>query len=409
MKSLFTQSINLLKHRTIVTVLVFSLISACQTIPSLTSASSAPKLSHDTVSQNDASAHSNIPVIDFSQNKTLADILPNLSKKRVVFVGESHDQYHHHLSQLNIIQALYALNPELAIGLEFFQRPFQKFLDAYVKGEINEQTMLEKTEYFKRWKFDYRLYQPILKFAKEKNIPLIALNLPEEITKKVGREGLQSLSSQEQKSIPASIDRNVSGYRERIEAVFQQHPGMEKRNIQNFIDVQLLWDEGMAETAANYLQKNKTKQMVILAGSGHIIYGTGIPIRLERRIKSDTATIVHGDRVQVEKGIADYVLFPLQQSLPKKGLIGILLLPAERGMLVDSFSKTSKAKNSGMKKGDRIIAIDGRKIDTFPDIRLAIWNKLPGDSIEITVLRSTDKNKDQQITLEVELSTATAH
>jgi len=39
----------------------------------------------------------------------------------------------------------------------------------------------------------------------------------------------------------------------------------------------------MAERAADYLQRNPKRRMVVLAGSGHLMYGQGIPKRLLRR------------------------------------------------------------------------------------------------------------------------------
>ena len=385
-------------HRQIILpLMILATLSACQTLPQ---SNSLPRAQSEVTT---------IPAIASSQIQTLADILPALANKPVVFVGESHDQYHHHLSQLAVIKSLYAQNTSLAIGLEFFQRPFQSHLDAYLADEIDEQTMLEKTEYFNRWRFDYRLYQPILAFAKKYKIPLIALNLSKEITQKVGRKGLKALTAEERAQIPTSIDRDVAGYRERIEAVFKLHPSIKERSIENFIDVQLLWDEGMAETAANYLQQNPQKKLVILAGSGHINYRSGIPTRLERRIQQKTVTIVPGDSTAINPSMADFILFPQHQSLPKRGLIGVGLEPADQGMKIASFSKTSKAKKAGLKKEDRIIKIENQIINNFADIQLAIWNKVPGDSIKITVLRNTETANNRTIELDVELTGLISH
>ena len=48
-----------------------------------------------------------------------------LAQNRVVFVGEMHDRYDHHLNQLAVLQALHQKNPNIAIGVEWFQQPFQ--------------------------------------------------------------------------------------------------------------------------------------------------------------------------------------------------------------------------------------------------------------------------------------------
>jgi len=45
-----------------------------------------------------------------------------------------------------------------------------------------------------------------------------------------------------------------------------------------------LWDETMAEKIAEFVKANPDYQVVVLAGKGHIIYGYGIPSRVERRL-----------------------------------------------------------------------------------------------------------------------------
>ncbi|MBT8116234.1 MAG: ChaN family lipoprotein, partial [Gammaproteobacteria bacterium] len=93
------------------------------------------------------------PGVNLGTLSDLEGIIPGLADKRVVFVGETHTRYEHHLIQLEIIQRLHAIDPELAIGLEFFQQPFQEYLDRYVAGELSEQELLQGTEYYRRWRY----------------------------------------------------------------------------------------------------------------------------------------------------------------------------------------------------------------------------------------------------------------
>lgn len=324
-----------------------------------------------------------VPALDLRQTTDLASLTPALSKYRVIIVGESHDRYEHHLLQLDVIKAIHNSAPKIAIGMEMFQRPFQPVLDQYIKGEIDETTMLEQTEYFKRWRFDYRLYAPILRYAREHGIPLIALNISKDITDQISEDGLDSLSADLKNQLPKHIERNNAAYDARIGAVFAGHPGADKKDIQRFRDIQLIWDEGMAETAANYLSRHPASKMIILAGAGHVAYRDGIPNRLERRIKQRPASLLPADAAPLEPGIADYLLFPTMQELPKPGLIGVSLEPTENGMQVAGFSDQSAGKSAGIKKGDILVNIDGRKIQDMQDVQLAMWNKSIGDTVTI--------------------------
>ncbi len=380
----------------VVSVVLLILLSACQTLPE--KASPGPDTAN-TAGQVGAE----IPALKLDAHNTLAAILPALAKKRVVFVGETHDQYQHHQVQLAVIKGLYARHPDMAIGMEFFQQPFQPVLDAYIAAEIDEQTLLEKTEYFDRWRFDYRLYQPILQFARAHKIPLVALNLPKEITHKVGKSGLSVLTKEEMAQIPATLDRDMLAYRARIEAAYTAHPGSMKQDFEHFFEVQLLWDEGMAARAAKYLREHPAKNMVILAGVGHIEFGTGIPLRLQRQLDVEMATIVQGDHVDILPNTADYVLYPKPEQLPKPGLIGVMLGPAPQGMAVEAFAENSAAREAGLLKNDQIVQLNDRKIHQFGDIRLALWKRKPGEKVRVGILRDLPGKPAQRLNLEVEL------
>ena len=87
----------------------------------------------------------NLPVVKLDQTNPLAQTMEKIDGARVILVGETHMRWDHHLVQLEILKLLYQKSPKLAIGAEWFQRPYQKHLDAYVAGEISEQEMLYLT------------------------------------------------------------------------------------------------------------------------------------------------------------------------------------------------------------------------------------------------------------------------
>ena len=71
--------------------------------------------------------------------------------------------------------------------------------------------------------FDYNLYKPILDFAREEKVPLVALNIRREIVAKVSKSGLDSLSDEEKKEIPQQMDFSDNEYRDRLMKVFKMH------------------------------------------------------------------------------------------------------------------------------------------------------------------------------------------
>lgn len=317
-------------------------------------------------------------VLDF------ASLVDGLAETRLVFVGESHDRLEHHLNQLEIICRLHARNENWAVGLEFFQWPSQIHLDDFVAGNIDEPTMLRETEYFERWGYDYRLYQPIMNFAREHGISLVALNVPAEISKRVGRGGVAGLSEGERASLPAGLDRVDEDYRQRIEAIFEEHPQSAQGDLENFIQVQLLWDEGMAERAAEYLAEGNERRMIVLAGSGHALR-SGIPERVARRLSATAAIVLQGAYGDAHFEEGDFRLVSDRVDLPEVGLLGVMLETEDGRVSVAAFGENSAAKSAGIEKGDRILRLDGAAVRGLADIKLSLLHKRPGDKVTVVV------------------------
>jgi uncharacterized iron-regulated protein len=331
-------------------------------------------------------------------------LIERLADKRVIFVGEQHDRYADHLNQAAIIEGLLAHGRSVAIGMEMFQQPYQPALDAYVAGEIDEAELLRRTQYFDRWRFDYRLYRPILRLARAHRIPVIALNLESELTRQVGDGGVASLSEADRARLP-EIDRSDADHRARLEAIFKHHPAEQQRDFEHFLEVQLLWDEGMAERAARYLTEHPERTLVVISGDGHIEYGQGIPKRLVRRVPVPMATLLNGQGRTPDQSAADFFLYPDPVELPPTGKLGVLLgqPAAEGGMTIDGFAEDSGAKTAGLQVGDRLVQVDGQPIASYADIRLALLDAEPNGKVEVEAIRSRRLGGDEQLTVEVEL------
>jgi uncharacterized iron-regulated protein len=322
-------------------------------------------------------------------------LVAKLAKERVVMIGEVHDRYDHHLNQLELVCRLHRRHADLAIGLEFFQQPFQDPLDAYLDLRIDTPEMLTRTEYYDRWHYDYRLYAPILEFARGRGIPLVALNAPEEISSKVAKEGIAGLSEAERAQFPAQLERDLPGYRERLQAVFDEHPEVQHMSFENFVEAQLIWDESMAERAARYLDAHPGRRLVVLAGDGHVIR-SGIPLRLGRRSGVEAVNLLQGEPRDIAPEGADYVLISKTIELPRVGKIGVMLDTSGDRLAVSGFSEDSAAKDIGILNEDRIVELDGKPIAGLADLKFALMDKRPGDMVSVKVERvGSDKTTSE--------------
>lgn len=385
----------------VATIFIFFTGNAVSAIPAAVNVS----FSGATHSANDSAAQpvTNLPVIKLGQTDPLAQTVDKIDGARVILVGETHTRYDHHLVQLEILKLLYQKSAKLAIGVEWFQQPFQKYLDAYIAGDIDEEEMLKQTGYFERWRYDYRLYRPIIQYAREHEIPVIALNASKELIKALSESGFDDLPAELKEQLPESYDFSDKAYEKRLREVFDLHPEYSGK-FEDFMRGQLTWDESMAERAAEYLHENPDTRMLVFAGSGHIANGSGIPNRIKRRIDVEQYSIlVSEDMLPVSEDSADFLVLSAVQSLDPVGLIGALLETQGKLLVIKGFSDDSAVKDAGLEKGAVIIGVDDEKVESFTDFKLAILDKKPGDSIQLHYIDNTEAGRKDRKTVKLEL------
>jgi uncharacterized iron-regulated protein len=196
--------------------------------------------------------------------------------------------------QLRIVHGLHQRDPKLAIGLEMVKRPFQAAIDRYLAGEIDEEQFLHEVEWDDRWGYPFFLYRPIFRYAKEKRIPVYALNAKDEVTRKVAREGMDALDETERASIP-DLDLSNEEHKAQVREAFEGHHAHEGNalDFDNFYAAQVIWDETMAYEVARVLRTpDPPNRIVVLAGGGHVRDGLGIPNRAAKRGATPHKTIL---------------------------------------------------------------------------------------------------------------------
>jgi uncharacterized iron-regulated protein len=233
-----------------------------------------------------------------------------VSKSRVIIVGETHESQAHHDLQLKIIRTLYEGGAPLAVGLEMFRAESQELLDKWWRwGMPTEQF---EALYRENWGMPWLLYREIFLYSRQKRIPLAGLNVPREIIAKVAREGYGSLTGAERKKLPPGITCTVDeAYRSFIRSTFTEHARASGRTFDHFCEAQMVWDTAMAIYALDYLEKNPGSRIVILAGSAHA-WKRAIPRQISTMRPDVTVSVILPDPdgkggLTVED--ADYLVF----------------------------------------------------------------------------------------------------
>ena len=228
------------------------------------------------------------------------------AEQRFVVVGEQHDRAWHHEVQARVFAAMLERreNP-VAVGMEMFQRPFQPALTAYASGDIDEAQMLEQTEYESRWGMDTSFYSPMWRAARDNGYPIVALNAPSELSKKIAKVGVEGLADDERAELP-QMDLENQVHRNYVRKAFEAHGmGMDDAKFERFYQAQVLWDETMARTAVDFMDSHPhVEAMMLIAGVAHADERFGIPPRIERRLAdADVLTLRPVTHDELAKGV----------------------------------------------------------------------------------------------------------
>ena len=315
---------------------------------------------------------------------TFARMIKDLSADRFVYVGESHDNMMMHDIQLRVIQALHAESPDIAVGLEMLPVETQPALDQWSQGMLSRDEFLRESRWYVHWSMNFGFYEKIFEFAKANWIPLYALNAPREIITKVRMGGRESLTEAEKAMVPP-LDLGLEDHRALIRAIFGESEiphemkggeGFDKM-FEGLYRAQVAWDEVMAVNAVRGAEALKTR-MIVIAGSGHMIYGLGINRRVYDRNRLPFGTVVAvtigpaEKELPVTRSLADYVFGIPEEKRPAFPTVGLALKKFEGldNLVIERPAIDGVAKGQDFVKGDVILSVDGRAFSDINALRM---------------------------------------
>lgn len=244
------------------------------------------------------------------ERTTLDAMVADLATVRAVYIGEYHGTEADHALESRIFEALHARDPSIALGMEMFDREKQPILDEYVAATIDEAEFLRRVAWTESWGIDFEHYRPLLAFARQNHIPVIALNAPKALTRKVAEHGLEGLSEEERAALPELV-LDDARHRAMIEGALSGHGPMGAARLERFYAAQVIWDETMAESVARALSaEGAPHRIVVVAGAMHVRSGLGIPSRAARRGVTEfriVLPVTRAPRDRQEEGLADYL------------------------------------------------------------------------------------------------------
>jgi uncharacterized iron-regulated protein len=208
-----------------------------------------------------------------------------LATAEVIFIGEYHSHSASHLLQAQLLNSLYNNNPNLVLSLEQFTRDKQSLVDAYLKNEIGEQTLLKQGDAWNNYTSDYR---PLVEFAKANTLPVIAANTPLSIVRCIAKEGadvINRFDAETRAWVADDVTSSSEQYLEKFAQAMGHHGGGKKTGPvtkTNSFYAQLSRDNTMAESIYRALKANPNSQVIHMNGAFHSDYGLGTVDALKR-------------------------------------------------------------------------------------------------------------------------------
>jgi uncharacterized iron-regulated protein len=339
--------------------------------------------------------------------------LKDLDATPVIFIGESHDQIEHHQVQVRMIQDLVAQGKDVVIGMEMFERSQQAALDRWSQGFLTEEEFLKEVDWDTTWAMDYELYKGILDAAKTHHLTVLGLNAPRDLVRRVATNGIRGLSSEDRKMLP-EIDLTDGEHRAYIAGIYKGHEKGSAKDFENFYEAQCLWDEGMADSLSEFLKSSRAegKTVLVFAGSGHIVFGFGIPNRFHRRNPIPYQSILlKGWREKMDgdlsftgasSPLANFLWItqpnPPEKKRPRIGVILKQQTEDQKGLRVEKVIPESPAEKAGLYPGDQLVSVEGKEITKIKDIHHALEQKGWGNDITFTIIR---EGMEKEITVKL--------
>ncbi len=330
---------------------------------------------------------------------SFGEMIKEMKDSRFIYVGETHDSLPMHDIQFKIAEALYQQNHKLAVGLEMFDVEWQKPLNKWSLGLLTQEEFLDNSQWYVNWNFNFNYYEKIFTLAKENKVPMYALNAPRKIIRKIRILGWESLTDEEKKYVPKP-DLSNKDHRQLMQTIFEDmempeamkgHGDIMYRAIYR---AQSAWDEVMAANtlrAANI----EEKRILVLAGSGHLIYNLGINRRAFEKQPSPYKTVIsvvvpsEEDNIVVSRSIGDYIWGLREEDRPAYPSVGISLKKFDGldNPVIEKEPILGAAKGKNFKKGDIILSVDGKRFFSINKLRTYLSKFIWGDEVTFKLLR----------------------
>jgi len=334
-----------------------------------------------------------------------SELFALLARKRVVFIGEGHDNIYDHQVELAVIKNLYQRSSgQLAVGFEMLSYFNQEKVDLWLAGGLSDEDFIRL--FADDWGVaNFVYYREIFNYLKAHKIPIRALNVNRQEKMKFMR-GLMAADKEKNIKTVDSATETADPYQEEaLQAMFKGH-AQGHGDVGVFIEVHKLWEDTMAHNIKAYLESpaGSDRKLIVIAGGFHIAHGYGLPRRVFQQAKVDYCTLlthtpeklVENERQTMDVDFPELPLYlcdylwcvPYRNLKDEQIRLGIGMQPAEHGVEIVMVGEGSAAEKFGLQIGDLVIACNGKKIKEPIDLSILLLQEVKGQTIRLQIERA---------------------
>jgi uncharacterized iron-regulated protein len=210
------------------------------------------------------------------------EFVSDLASAQVIYLGETHSITRHHAVQTKLLESLSAHGTRPALGLEMFAQGQQPVLDSWAKGDKGFNALIDALG-AEAWT-NLKDYKNLLLTARRLKVPIVALNADDALVRKLARKGPEGLTREERGALPEGYDAVNPDLERLLRLRLRVHKAFQEKSLDRIILAQALRDETMARGVDRFLDspEGQSRTMLVIAGSGHVSYGFGVPERVTR-------------------------------------------------------------------------------------------------------------------------------
>ena len=208
------------------------------------------------------------PSIDDDPAAVARRIAARARDAQIVYLGESHDNPHHHVDQARVLEAILAGGARPALAFEMLDQDQQPALDEAMRAGTDPAAVGKRLGWVDRGWPDFEMYQPLFDLARRYDLPIVALDLDQQTVRRIARDGLGALPANERSRLASRLSPDADRERGIARDIEAAHCGLLPSGVvAGMVDA---WHARNVTMARRILQAlERARQVVVIVGRGH--------------------------------------------------------------------------------------------------------------------------------------------